>query len=85
MLGPMPDLIFAIEDNLTAVAGDACMSFHDLYLFTVRRVYRFSGSSLLTLCRLSMSINVAFGEFRQRLVSVLFFAQSQIEQRDRLV
>jgi hypothetical protein len=31
MLGPVPELIFAIEDNLTAVTGDACVSFHDLY------------------------------------------------------
>jgi hypothetical protein len=30
MLDPLPELIFAIEDNLTAVAGDACVSFHYL-------------------------------------------------------
>jgi hypothetical protein len=38
-----------------------------------------------SLCRLSMLINFAFGEFRQRLVGLLFFSQSQIEQRNRLV
>jgi hypothetical protein len=31
MLGPMSEVIFAIEDNLTAVTGDACVSFHDVY------------------------------------------------------
>ena len=36
MLDPMPELIFAIDDNLTAVAGDACVSFH--YLVFLRRL-----------------------------------------------
>jgi hypothetical protein len=30
MPGPVPYLIFAVEDNLAAVARDACV-FHDLF------------------------------------------------------
>jgi hypothetical protein len=71
MLGPMPDVIFAIENDLTAVAENVCAGgFHH-------------GWSKL--CRLSMSINIAFGELRQRLVGLLFFSQSQIEHDDGLV
>jgi len=31
MLRPVSDLMFGTENNLTAVAGDACVSFHDLH------------------------------------------------------
>jgi hypothetical protein len=36
MPGPVPDLIFAVEDYLAAVTGDACV-FHDFFEFCCDR------------------------------------------------
>ncbi len=74
MLGPMPELIFAIENNLTAIAGDGSVSLHVFLCFPVTALSiaaEFSG-----LRRLSVLINVALGELRQLFVGVLLFAQS---------
>jgi hypothetical protein len=42
MLGPVPELIFAIDDNLTAVAGDACVSFKIIWVSCDGSENRFS-------------------------------------------
>ena len=122
MPGPVPYLIFAVEDNLAAVTGNACV-FHDLFfrvllrplIFMIRPPFERQPQSLLLLgsqrsahssehpansqcnnggriglgfdrswrldklCRLSMLIDAAFGEFGQQFVGLLFLSQSSIE------
>jgi hypothetical protein len=73
MFRPVPELIFAIGDNLTSVARDACVSFHDL----ISRAGQLPGSSA---SKLMPPQHVCQG-----FVSLLFLSQGSIEQFDRLI
>jgi hypothetical protein len=46
MSGPNPDLIFAVKENLVAIAGYACVRFHALFLWIAMSFCRAPATAL---------------------------------------
>jgi putative tryptophan/tyrosine transport system substrate-binding protein len=73
---PNPDRIFTVDDDLAAVAGYACVSFHGLFLLPRGRI----NPGFCVLCRFGMLIDAAFGDFRQSLIRLFFLGQGILQQ-----
>jgi hypothetical protein len=75
---PNPDLIFAVDDDLAAVAGYACVSSHGLFLLPRGRI----NPGFCVLCRFGMLIDA---DLSQHLVGLLFLSQRSLKQLDRFL
>jgi hypothetical protein len=78
---PNPDRIFTVDDDLAAVAGYACVSFHGLFLLPRGRI----NPGFCVLCRFGMLIDAAFGDLSQHLVGLLFLSQRSLKHLDRFL